>query len=162
MPSNDTFSLESMDKVFPNLPINYSDVNWLCERAILAPANEMVDKLNHEFLQKLTGTSEMTFDQLTTVDQDQVVQYHVIMKPTGMPPHNLTLKLGAPVMLRRNLDLSHLCNGTRLIVTAMTPYVLQATIITGGHKGENSLFQKHLSYLQMSHLNLRCFSFQSN
>lgn len=39
-----------MNKVFP---VNYTDVNWFCETAMLAPTDEMVDKLGHELLQKL-------------------------------------------------------------------------------------------------------------
>ncbi|XP_072088827.1 uncharacterized protein [Arachis hypogaea] len=34
---------------------------------------------------------------------------------SGLPPHQLTLKVGVPVMLLRNIDQSNgLCNGTRL------------------------------------------------
>eukprot|EP00106_Octopus_bimaculoides_P011315 XP_014778757.1 PREDICTED: WAP four-disulfide core domain protein 1-like [Octopus bimaculoides] len=95
----------------------------------------MVDQLNHKLLQKLTDTPEMTFLSIhITVDQDQANQYPVeflnTLKLTGMPPHNLTLKLDALIILRRNLDPSHLCNETRLIVTSMKPHVLQSTIIT--------------------------------
>ena len=38
---------------------------------------------------------------------------------SGMPPHAMTLKVGAPVMLLRNLRVGHgneLHNGTRLII----------------------------------------------
>jgi ATP-dependent DNA helicase PIF1 len=34
----------------------------------------------------------------------------------GMPPHNLQLKVGSPVILLRNLNLPRLCNGTRLVI----------------------------------------------
>ncbi|XP_029648001.1 uncharacterized protein LOC115222034 [Octopus sinensis] len=107
----------------------------------------MVEKLNHELFQKLTDTSEMTFPSIhTAVDQDQAVQCPVefqnTLKPTGMSPHNLTLKQDAPIMLLRNLDPTLLCNGTRLIVTSMKPYILQATIITGSHKEENVINPK--------------------
>ena len=55
--------------------------------------------------------------------------------PTGMPPHNLILKPGIPVMLLRNLDAPHLCNGTRLIVIKVTSFVLTLKIITGSYAG---------------------------
>ena len=61
----------------------------------------------------------------TMVDQDQVVQFPAeflnSLQPPGMPPHNLVLKRGSPMMLLRNLDPTSLCNGTRLIVKSMRP-----------------------------------------
>uniref|UniRef100_A0A0L8IDB9 DNA helicase Pif1-like 2B domain-containing protein n=1 Tax=Octopus bimaculoides TaxID=37653 RepID=A0A0L8IDB9_OCTBM len=135
-----------MDKVFPNSSVNYTDVNWIRERATLAPANEAVDKLNDELLQKLKGTSEITFrSNDTTVDQNQAVQYPTeflnTVRPIGMPPNNLTVKLGAPLMLLRNLDPPRLyfehCNATRLMVKKMMPHVIEATILSGCGKGED-------------------------
>ena len=39
---------------------------------------------------------------------------------SGLPFHDIKLKVGAAVMLLRNLDPhSSLCNGTRLIITAI-------------------------------------------
>jgi ATP-dependent DNA helicase PIF1 len=45
------------------------------------------------------------------------VEYLNTLDPGGMPPHDLRLRKGVPVILLRNLDRSRgLCNGTRLIV----------------------------------------------
>jgi ATP-dependent DNA helicase PIF1 len=42
--------------------------------------------------------------------------------PSGFPPHKLILKIGMPVILLRNFDRrTKLTNGTRLIVTRITP-----------------------------------------
>lgn len=55
--------------------VSYTDINWIRERAIRAPINEVVDKLNHDRLQKFTVTSEMEFSSIrTTVDQDRADQ----------------------------------------------------------------------------------------
>ena len=41
------------------------------------------------------------------------------MEPTGVPPHELELKIGAPVMVLRNLDPPTVVNGTRLVIKKM-------------------------------------------
>ncbi|CAH9139072.1 unnamed protein product [Cuscuta epithymum] len=54
--------------------------------------------------------------------------------------HKLTLKVGTPAMLLRNIDHSMgLCNGTRLILTKLCDHVLEEKILTGVSVGQKVL-----------------------
>lgn len=56
----------------------------------------------------------------------------------GFPKHKLKLKIGASVMLLRNLNLADgLCNGTWLVITDFGANALHCGVITGESKGTN-------------------------
>ena len=56
---------------------------------------------------------------------------------SGLPPHELKLKVGMPVMLLRNLNPPNgLCNGTRLIITKMSERVVECQIAVGEKIGK--------------------------
>ena len=57
------------------------------------------------------------------------------LHPSGMPEHDLRLKVGAPIILLRNISPPALCNGTRLIVKRIQSHVLEAKISTGKFAG---------------------------
>lgn len=61
---------------------------------------------------------------------------------SGLPPHNLNLKVGLPIIMLRNLNPNEgLCNGTRLIVKKVFTRLIEATISIGIQI--NELFQKY-------------------
>ncbi|CAF1390108.1 unnamed protein product, partial [Rotaria sp. Silwood1] len=137
---------ELKNTVFPNIQTQYKDHKWLCERAILAPKNVNVNAINLQIQQQLPGEA-ISYKSIDTVkDIDMVVQYPTeflnSLEPSGMPPHNLRLKIGSSIMLLRNLDAPRLCNGTRLCVKTLMPHVIEATIMTGCAKGEDVFIPK--------------------
>ncbi|XP_026429159.1 uncharacterized protein LOC113325153 [Papaver somniferum] len=80
-----------IDVTFPNFVENARDIDYMVNRALITPLNEYVEKLNdrQEYLNNIA--------------------------PGGLPSHILKLKIGAPIMLLRNVDAKYdLCNGSRL------------------------------------------------
>jgi ATP-dependent exoDNAse (exonuclease V) alpha subunit len=84
--------------------------------------------MNESIISLFHGRKKIYFSVDSVVNPDSTVpddRYDEItdellhsLNPPSLPPHILTLKIGAPVMLIRNLNIKKgLCNGTRLIVT---------------------------------------------
>ncbi|XP_071575067.1 uncharacterized protein [Temnothorax nylanderi] len=95
----------------------------------------------NDILLKSFEEGEMNYRSVdSVVDTDDAVNYPVeflnTMNPPGLPAHKLFLKVGAPVMLLRNLNPPKLCNGTRLQVKALYRNVIEATVFTGCARGE--------------------------
>ena len=98
-------------------------------------------QINSTLLQQIPGPIQLYRSIDTVVDTSEAVQYPVeflnSLELPGVPQHRLELKLGAPIILLRNLDPPKLCNGTRLVVKQLLPHVIEATIITGNARGED-------------------------
>ncbi|GJX03275.1 DNA helicase [Tanacetum coccineum] len=55
----------------------------------------------------------------------------------GFPSHRLELKVGAPNMLLRNMNLQGgMCNGTQMIIKKLWSRLIEADVITGNRVGE--------------------------
>ncbi|KAL9293979.1 putative DNA helicase [Arabidopsis thaliana] len=94
-------------------------------------------------VQYLSSDSIETSD--TSVFDDMIYSKEFLnnIKVSGLPNHALTLKIGAPIMLLRNLDpKSGLCNGTRLLITQLGFRIIEARIITGDHVGDKVLIPR--------------------
>ncbi|XP_046468080.2 uncharacterized protein [Neodiprion pinetum] len=138
----------SIDDSYPrNLPLDE-----LTNRAILAPLNVEVNQLNKEILRRMNGnifesrsvdyetlqgidTAEAALDEEATLRYS--IEYLNGLMPSGLPPHNLQLKVGGIVMSLRNLSISDgLCNGARLVVREIHSRILIGELLIGERKGQ--------------------------
>jgi hypothetical protein len=136
-----------IDAVFPGVSGPTPPPNYFLERTILAARNGDVDGLNDAVLDRMQGESRMfvSADNIVTeagaddaeVNDAMPVEYLRSLDASGLPPGELTLKPGCPVILLRNLAPSQgLCNGTRMVIRRMSERVLEAEILGGQHNGE--------------------------
>ena len=111
---------ELFDFIYPNIAENYSVDGWLKKRAILAPKNVIVDELNETLLAKIPGEEKVYTSLDFPIKAHDSVKYptEVLngLNFSGVPPHRLILKKGAPAIVLRNLDPPYLVNGTRLVI----------------------------------------------
>ena len=126
--------------VYPNILHNVSDRNWLAERAILSPLNNAVDEINELCLNEIPGNLIVCNSADTTIQLDDATrfptEYLNSISVNGIPPHRLLFKIGAPIMLLRNINPKEgLCNGTRLILMAKHGEMLQCQIAGGERDG---------------------------
>jgi ATP-dependent DNA helicase PIF1 len=137
---------EIVEAIYPDLLRNMFVPNFFEDRAILAPTLDIVEKLNDYVLSLLPGEAKeyLSCDSLSKCDLDIRLDQRWItteflneIKCSGLPNHKLIFKVGVPVMLLRNIDVSSgLCNGTRLTVTYLRKNVIGAEIVTGTNIGD--------------------------
>jgi hypothetical protein len=111
------------------------------DRAILCPKNEDTFMLNDDVLNRLEGEFKTYYsvDEVDASDEQERLNFPIeflnTLTPSGMPPHELKLKVGSIIMLLRNLNTKRgLCNGTRLIVTNLQPNLIVGEVLTGRAK----------------------------
>jgi ATP-dependent DNA helicase PIF1 len=107
----------------------------MSKRVILATTNDKVYDINNTVLERLKDKGHETklFFSVDKVDSDEPKGYIEYpdeflhsLNESGLPPHELRLTEGCPVMLTRNLNPAiGLCNGTRMMVTKMHKHILQ-------------------------------------
>ena len=133
IPSDCTITDNIVDAIFPDFHIDRS------KNIILSPINEPTHLINNKVLDKLDGPT-FTYQSYDKVVEDGevkvnnfLVEFLHSITPSGMPQHELKLKIGCPIILLRNLDTkSGLCNGTRLVVRELFgTRVIEAEIISG-------------------------------
>ncbi|XP_050374857.1 uncharacterized protein LOC126792486 [Argentina anserina] len=128
-----------INEVFPDLDSHVNDPSYMVERAIITPKNDDVDVLNEMIIQRVSGP-QRTLYSFDSVEDDtrNLYQQEFLnsISPSGMPPHQLTIKKGAPLMLLRNIDPNMgLCNGTRLTCRGLYNNLIDVEIIAGQFAG---------------------------
>nr|GEV19896.1 DNA helicase [Tanacetum cinerariifolium] len=118
----------------------------LQQKAIVCPKNEIADIINSKVLDMVAGESTIYMSQgeATPTGNDGVeieMLYPIeplnTFKLLGFSPHQLELKVGALVMLLRNVNIvGGLCNGTRMIVRQLMMKLIEVQIITETRVGE--------------------------
>ncbi|XP_048611725.1 ATP-dependent DNA helicase pif1-like [Brassica napus] len=140
------------EAAYPNFLESYSNREYLTERAILTPTNETAHKLNKHVLSKIPSEVEEYLSSDTVAIESTPVgdwtkhytqEYLNSLEFPGLPNHKLGLKVGAPVMMLRNLNQKYgLCNGTRMVVKRLGHRVIDAVILTGTNVGAEVLIPR--------------------
>ena len=138
--------------IFPPtlMAANRRDLNFFTKRAILSVRNDTAAEINARILSTLHGEMH-EFHSVDTADTtdggilaDQLnPEFLATLNPSGFPPAELDLKVGAPIILLRNLNPRQgLCNGTRLVITRHTRFCIEAQILGGQYHGETRLIPR--------------------
>ncbi|XP_057426606.1 uncharacterized protein LOC130720040 [Lotus japonicus] len=127
--------LDLVDFTFPNLVHNMKIDKFLEEQCILCPTLESVENVNDFILEFLPGDT----DEDTEYESKWfTIEFLNDITCSGIPNHKITLKVGAPIMLLRNIDqATDLCNGTRLIVSDLGTNVTRVTVLTRTNNGDD-------------------------
>ena len=108
--------------IYPSILLNMHDTPFFQDRAILTPKNTIVDEVNNYVMSLILGEERtyLSCDSLiadtASVNRPDDIHTPEFLNTTnssGLPNHKITLKVGVPIMLLRNLDITvGLCNGT--------------------------------------------------
>ncbi|XP_072088148.1 uncharacterized protein [Arachis hypogaea] len=134
-----------IDFVYPDMLSNLSVENYFNDRAILAPILDCVSDVNNKMTAGLLGHERVYLSSDSVCAEEGNMKFELDafsleilngINCSGLPPHKLVLKVGAPVMLLRNIDQTNgLCNGTRMQVRRMGNHVIECKTLTGNKAG---------------------------
>jgi ATP-dependent DNA helicase PIF1 len=128
--------------------LSFKPTSFFQDRAILTPKNAIVDLINDHMKKNIPGEEkeDLSYDSpnkdndnsgVDCPDDIHTTEFLNTINCSGLPNHKLKLKVGVPIMLLRNVDPSvGLCNGTRLIITQMRTYIIEAKVISRSNIGE--------------------------
>ena len=130
---------ELIDATFPELDLGCDNIIDGC---IYTPLNKDVRIINEICIEKFPGEFKTYYSADSILEDDHKeavpVEYLNVMNASGISDHKLTLKVGAPIMLLRNLQAGpkvSLRNGTRMVIVQMMERALEVEIAVGMNKG---------------------------
>ncbi|KAK9665851.1 hypothetical protein RND81_14G140700 [Saponaria officinalis] len=134
-----------VESTYPSLQEEIGNPVYFQETAVLAPTHEIVEMVNEYILSLIPSEEKIYLSSYETSKEESNTGLHELysteflntIKCSGLPNHTIKLKVGATIMLLRNIDQSSgLCNGTRLVVTHLKNRVIRATVISGSNVGD--------------------------
>jgi hypothetical protein len=139
-------------EIYPNTLLNRAPVQLDCflSHAILAVRNDSVNAINEDILGRMPGDIA-EFYGLDSADVNEEnpgvhqipAEFLHTLQPQGMPPWNLRVKVGTPLILLRNINpTGGLCNGSRLVVTRTARYNLEVKHLGGQFHGQVALLPR--------------------
>lgn len=131
-----------IDFIYPDVE-NCIRTGEIKNRAILAPKNSDCDIINNDVLSTIQGETKV-YDSVDTLLADNMdaqlecpTEFLNSVEISGLPRHHLCLKIGAVVLLIRNLNTAKgLINGTRLQVARLHENTVECKVLTGTSEGE--------------------------
>ncbi|GJV25428.1 DNA helicase [Tanacetum coccineum] len=135
-----------IDFIYDDATLKTPTADTFQEKAIVCPKNDAADAVNAKILASVEGVTKTYLSKDEAIQMGRETSETEMLYPLeylntitfpGFPPHELQLKVGSPIMLLRNVNLSGgLCNGTRMIVISLMSKLIEAQIITGTRVGE--------------------------
>ena len=136
---------ELEDKVFGDLHNRYMDSEYLRDRAIMSCTNDVIQSCNQQIVSRLPGRSVTCKSTYSFVNDNDNLRHDTgsleCINPSGLPPHLLQLKIGACIILIRNLNIKEgHCNGTRYIILDLTRRCIRAKKLNSCGDGNDEIF----------------------
>jgi hypothetical protein len=130
----------------------YRDYGSFRNRAFLVFTNHTLSDFNDMMIDQLSGEAHI-FNVVNTIKNDASpipanhfdvpAEYLQSINIASLPPSGLKLKIGAPVILLRNLcPKEGLCNGTRMIVIQLGRFCVKVKISGGAFDGHERLLSR--------------------
>jgi hypothetical protein len=114
------------DSIYDDFVNRFSEIDYINSRAILCPLNADTDDINDLATRLLPGETRSYFsiDSIlhNSGDCQNIFPVELLntLKLSGLPSHELKLKINQPIILMRNICPSKgLCNGSRMIIKSL-------------------------------------------
>ncbi|XP_028808255.1 ATP-dependent DNA helicase PIF1-like [Neltuma alba] len=137
---------------YADLMENLTNNDYFNDKAILSPTIKVVNQVNEFMCSMIPGDSVEYFssDSICKPSQDSdgfenlhTTEFLNTISSSGLPMRKLTLKVGVPIMLLRNIDqASGLCKGTRLRITHLGKSVIESIMLNGSNPSEKVLIHR--------------------